>query len=294
MDKIEMPAITPDDEQVLNSSETVRLKHYKIEGKLAEKLKNGDYANRLNNYGEAYRYFYKDVFPRLYGYPYEQHTANTPNCDTYNKTRLSFSGKFANPSDVLVEIGPGSCHFIRKMSEFVRRAIAIDVAMYQDGRALPDNMEFLIYDGIHLPFQPNSINVFCSHHVIEHLHPEDARNQLCDIYKMLDHGGRLLLTTPNPVTGPHDISRGFDELSSCFHLKEYSSTELIGLLRSIGFKNISTYVYLKGKMVRCPSSLPIILESILSKFKHGLAQKLGRLKLISNLLNGITIVAIKN
>ena len=44
------------------------------------------------------------------------------------------------------------------------------------------------------------------------------------------------------MTGPHDISRHFDDVATCFHLKEYTIGELTRLFREVGFRKVALYV----------------------------------------------------
>ena len=74
---------------------------------------------------------------------------------------------------------------------------------------------------------------------MEHLHPDDAVDQLKNIYNALVNGGKYICITPNRLTGPHDISKYFDNVATGFHLKEYTVTELSGLFREVGFSDCS-------------------------------------------------------
>ena len=61
---------------------------------------------------------------------------------------------------------------------------------------------------------------------MEHLHPDDALEQLQNIYSALVPGGIYLCITPNRLSGPQDVSRDFDMVATGFHLKEYTISEL--------------------------------------------------------------------
>jgi SAM-dependent methyltransferase len=88
---------------------------------------------------------------------------------------------------------------------------------------------------------PGSIDIAYSHQVIEHVHPEDAIDQLAEIYQALATGGKFICVTPNRLNGPHDESRMFDEVATGFHLKEYTITELGHLFRQTGFSKVIAY-----------------------------------------------------
>jgi len=60
-------------------------------------------------------------------------------------------------------------------------------------------------------------------------------------YDMLNRDGYLVILTPHKFSGPHDISAHFLPLGSKalgLHLKEYSFSEVAGLLRAAGFLKI--------------------------------------------------------
>ena len=41
-----------------------------------------------------------------------------------------------------------------------------------------------------------------------------------------DGVGVYICITPNRVSGPHDVSRGFDEVATGFHMHEYTGREI--------------------------------------------------------------------
>lgn len=78
-----------------------------------------------------------------------------------------------------------------------------------------------------------------SNQLMEHLHPDDAVEQLRNIHHVLRPGGVYICITPNKLCGPHDVSRGFDEKPTGFHLKEYDNRDLTRLFRQAGFRRVS-------------------------------------------------------
>lgn len=61
---------------------------------------------------------------------------------------------------------------------------------------------------------------------MEHLHPDDAYEQLQEIYNALIPGGIYICITPNRLSGPHDVSQYFDSIATGFHPKEYTTVEM--------------------------------------------------------------------
>ncbi len=78
-------------------------------------------------------------------------------------------------------------------------------------------------------------------------------------------GGVYICITPNRLTGPHDVSKFFDETAAGFHLKEYTNTELITLFKKVGFSKIKTHVGAKRVFIRFPVRLLVLSEWLLCK-----------------------------
>ena len=105
---------------------------------------------------------------------------------------------------------------------------------------------------------------------MEHLHPDDANDQLTNIVNALAPGGRYICITPNRLTGPHDVSKHFDSEATGFHLKEYTNLELKKLFLSVGFSRVEVYISLKNRFARTPVWLPTLCEWKLGLFPRGL------------------------
>jgi hypothetical protein len=73
---------------------------------------------------------------------------------------------------------------------------------------------------------------------MEHLHPDDVPGHLHAVFEILRPGGRFLIETPSLLTGPWDISRGFTDIASGFHLREYTNGEMGAMLRNAGFQRV--------------------------------------------------------
>jgi hypothetical protein len=83
--------------------------------------------------------------------------------------------------------------------------------------------------------------------LMEHLHPDDAMEQLRSIADALRPGGRYICITPNRLTGPHDISAGFDDEARGFHLREYTYRELACAFRRAGFRRVRVVESMHGR-----------------------------------------------
>ena len=93
-------------------------------------------------------------------------------------------------------------------------------------------------------FPPASFSVALSIDVTEHLHPDDAREHYRQVLQILRPGGRYIISTPNRLSGPHDITRiVYPDVKEPlgFHLNESSYTDLSRELRRAGFSRIRAF-----------------------------------------------------
>jgi len=127
---------------------------------------------------------------------------------------------------------------------------------------------------------------------MEHLHPDDVIEQLEQVFKALKPGGEYLCITPNRLSGPHDISKYFDQEATGFHLKEYTISEIDALFKKTGFKNPKLYFGGKGWYIKLPIAPFRIFEKALELFPIKARRVLLKSKIISATI-AVRIVATK-
>jgi hypothetical protein len=127
---------------------------------------------------------------------------------------------------------------------------------------------------------------------MEHLHPEDAREQLRNIYRSLAPGGIYVCITPNRMYGPCDISKYFDEIATGFHLREYTAREMRQLLIGAGFADVRFYAPACGRFLRCPYRVIAVLESALGAMPYALRKRIAGTRPMRALL-GLRVAASK-
>jgi hypothetical protein len=124
------------------------------------------------------------------------------------------------------------------------------------------------------------------------LHPDDPAEQLKNIFHALIPFGVYICVTPNRLSGPHDISKYFDEVATGFHLKEYSTLELSSLFRKVGFSRVRAYIGAKGKYVGLPICTIGLCETLLDKLPYATRKIIMRIQPIK-LLQEIRLIGIK-
>jgi SAM-dependent methyltransferase len=262
--------------------------HYEIEKELANRLRRASREDRRRLYVSLYDELYRRV-PR-----HAQHLQKSSPEETVKAVakQMGFLRRFLSTDTVFLEVGPGDCSVSLEAAGFVKRVYAVDVSREISRRNEPPrNFQFVLFDGCSLPLLANSVDVAYSNQVVEHLHPEDAFEQLRSIHEALVPDGLYVCVTPNRVGGPHDISGHFDRVAAGFHLHEYSSGELQHLLRRVGFSRVMAYAGARGRFFVVPLRLISLCERLLSMLPHRLGRAFARFPFRP--LLGIRMVAVK-
>jgi len=263
--------------------------HYEVERKLAARLQAAPRERRLNMLTGLYEELFREVadHPRMV-------CKQTPEESRANvEAQMRFMRRFLRPHTTLLEIGPGDCAFSFAAAPLVRQVYAVDVdAVLSRNAAPPGNFRLFISDGVSVPVPAGSVDVAYSNQLMEHLHPDDAREQLANIFAALAPGGAYVCITPNRLDGPHDISRWFSDEASGFHLKEYTVAELERIFRETGFRRVSAYARLNGVWLSAPLALILGLEAMLQRAPAKPRKALARRWPLRKLLN-CALVAVR-
>lgn len=259
--------------------------HYLIEVELAERLRNAPQERR----GPLYIEVYEELFARVPHHPQVTGKATPDERKRKVRQKMKLLSRFLRPEHAYMELGPGDCAMAVEVARHVKSVLAVDVSeSIASGRDLPPNFTLAISDGTDIPVEGESIDIAFSDQLMEHLHPDDAYDQLRGVFDALAPGGTYVCITPNRLSGPHDVSAAFDDEARGLHLKEYDLRELRRLFESIGFQSFRVYVGGKGVYLRMPVKLVEVLESVI--------QHLGprwRRSFVSRAILGINLVATK-
>ena len=250
--------------------------HYEVEKELANRLRSASRVDRRKLYGVVY----DELYARISDHPLLQRKSLPPDVakDLKTvKTQMSFLRGFVNRDVTFLEIGSGSGLISMEVAQIVKNVIAVDVSQEISSRSnLPKNLEVRLFNGVEIPAEPASVDVAYSHQVMEHIHIDDAKDQIKSVHNVLAEGGVYVCVVPNRLSGPHDISRYFDQVATGFHMKEYTTSELRALFRSAGFTRTSSYVGAKGYYCRVPQSLLIFIEAIVESVPFAIRSRVTR------------------
>jgi SAM-dependent methyltransferase len=199
---------------------------------------------------------------------------------------------YLKPGDVFLEVGAGDCSLSCRVALEAREVYAVDVSDQTQGRRLPENVRLALSDGTSIPVPEACADVVFSDQLMEHLHPEDAMEQLRNIVRALKPGGAYVCITPNRLYGPTDVSGYFEETSRGFHLREYTLKELRALFVEAGFSRMEVMIGGRGRYFRCPAFLVLLLESLLEPLPYRLRRRIADTTLIRGVL-GVRLAAFK-
>jgi SAM-dependent methyltransferase len=261
------------------SPEDIR-QHYEIEKELADRVRGADRSKRSELYGRVY----DELFRRVPRHPQLVRKSDLRARSDAVVERMALLSRFIRPSTIFLEIGAGDCALSRHIARSVKKCIALDVSREILDKAADLNVDVVLSDGCSIPVLEGSVTLAYSYQVMEHVHPDDAVEQLRNIHRALAKGGLYVCVTPNRLNGPHDVSRYFDQVARGLHLKEYTFSELDNLFRQVGFRRTTAYVGFRHRYFRAPSALLVALEATLARIPYRLRHWLGNLRGFQNLL----------
>ena len=263
--------------------------HYRAERRLADRLRAArDAAERRAIFATMYDELFREVpdHPRL--------LARGGSADERDRDigwDMAQLRPYLRPGCTFLEIGAGDCALSSRVAPIASRVYAVDISDQTLG-PLPDNVRLVVSDGQSVDVPEGSVDLAFSDQLMEHLHPDDAREQLRHIHRALKPGGVYLCITPNSLYGPSDISAYFDDVARGFHLKEYTLRESRAILTAAGFPRHEVYVGARGWFVRCPAALVEALEAALLRLAPRTRRRIAGSKVLRALL-GLRVAAIK-
>lgn len=258
--------------------------HYAVERELAQRLRDASREERTRLYGEAY----DELFRRVEDHPQLVIKADPAMRAAWVRTEAAWLRRRLLGGLAFLEVGAGDCSLSLEMCAFASRVYAIDVSAAIAGDTpTPPNFELLITDGRAIPVPAGSVGLAYSNQLMEHLHPDDAREQLENILRALAPGGAYVCVTPNRLGGPHDISAIFDDEPHGFHLCEYTTGELRSLMLDVGFRRVRALARVRHLALEGPAWPVVEVEHGLEHLSPARRRRAAGLPVVRNVFDAV-------
>lgn len=256
--------------------------HYLVEKDLANKLLNSSKTDRTGLYNRLYT----ELFQKINNHPQIKKKSDKKLSTRKVKEYLPVINNYTNKDSIFLDIGAGDCTLSKIIAKKTKLVYALEVSNeFTKIKEKEPNLKIILYDGCKIPIPDEVVNIAFSNQVIEHIHPEDIYDHLREIYRTVKPKGVFIFQTPNRLSGPHDISRNYDDIATGFHLKEYTCEELIKILKEIGFNKFNFYIFYKGLYSFFPITFIIYLERFLKKLPKQLSKEIARNIIIGKILS---------
>ncbi len=256
--------------------------HYELEKELTAQIMNAEVEDRACVTLQAYDTLFKKI-------TWHSGHLETEESRKANRQKYAPFIRMIGQNKVVVEIGCGNGDQIRAIAPHNLQCYGVDISevILEQQTHMPDNVKLLISDASNLSeFEDSSVDVVFSNQLIEHLYPTDVEKHFEEISRVLKPGGKYVFSTPSRLCGPHDISRYFDDVATCFHLKEYTNTELLSVMRVAGFKKFRSPVFRHkayekvpwlAKMCEFPTEWKVPGEMLISRLPRALRIKIVKI-----------------
>jgi SAM-dependent methyltransferase len=255
--------------------------HYRVEIELAERLRSAPRDERLGLYGAVY----DELFRRVPTHPQLTRKVTAAEQRAGVADRIALLAPFIEPETVFLEIGAGDGSLTVEVAGRARQCYALDVSREILSGVDHPRVEAVLSDGCSVPVPESTVTVAYSFQVMEHIHPDDALEQLHNLFAVIAPGGSFFCVTPNRLNGPHDVSKYFDTVARGFHLKEYTVGELDALFRQVGFRRVEAWPRFNGRYVRLPLGFVKGFEKVFGALPVSWRRRMGKLPFIRNVLS---------
>ncbi len=188
---------------------------------------------------------------------------------------------FLDADTVYAEIGAGDCALTMMVAPFVRKAYAIDVSETVTRGASAPNLEVVLSDGVSTLVKATLI---FSNQLMEHLHPDDAVDQLANVFAALGVRRALFLHHPQPSRRPARRLARHRSGRPRIPPARIHEPELAGLFRSVGFGRVQAFVRIRNFQTTLPLFFVTALEAIIGALPRGLGYRAANLPVLRRVL----------
>jgi SAM-dependent methyltransferase len=255
--------------------------HYRIEIELADRRRAAPRAERLGLFGQVY----DELFRRVPLHPQLTRKVSAAERFAAVADRIAALRPFIDADTVFLEVGAGDGSLTLEVAELARHCYALDVSREILSGVRHPKVETVLSDGCSVPVPSESVTLAFSFQVMEHIHPDDALEQLRNLFAAVAPGGSYVCVTPNRLNGPHDVSKYFDLVARGFHLKEYTIAELEQLFLGVGFGRVLAYPRFRGRSLRLPLGFLKGFERCFGWLPARVRRRFGYAPIVRNLLS---------
>ena len=144
-----------------------------------------------------YAELYDELFLRVPNHPLMTRKSDPAASEQAVAEQMALLDRFLQPSTTYLEVGPGDCALALEVARHVKRVYAVDVSAELARRQnVPPNIELTISDGTSIPVPPGSVEIAYSNQLMEHLHPDDALEQLRKFSRCSRPGAYIFASRP--------------------------------------------------------------------------------------------------
>lgn len=220
---------------------------------------------------------YDELFAKVPDHPRLARRDDRQRSEAVIATRLTLLKPFLHRSMVVAEFGSGDCRFVHALCQRVEFVYGVDISDQRgEQNTAPENFRLILFDGYNLPLDQASVDLALSDQLVEHLHPDDATLHFEIVRDVLKEDGAYILRTPHRFTGPHDVSKHFRDQPEGFHLKEWTYTELVPVLRGPGYRQCEAFWQFRSRAIRVPVWCLKVIESLLKRLPRAICHWAAR------------------
>jgi SAM-dependent methyltransferase len=264
--------------------------HYTVERQLADRLRDAVDAKARQRISAT---MYDELFRLVPDHPrLTEKGASTELRERDVDWNMAQLKPYLRRGCTFLEVGAGDCALATRVARSAAKVFAVDISARARKAYLPRNVRFVKTSGTDIGVPIETVDVAFSDQLMEHLHPDDAIEQLRNIRRVLKPGGVYVCVTPNRLYGPSDVSGYFEDVACGFHLREYSVREIREIFREAGFPRMHVFIGARGFFLRCPAFLVESIETTLEWLPKRMRRAVAKLPLLRALL-GVRVAGIK-
>ena len=180
---------------------------------------------------------------------------------------LQLLSKLVTRDSAFLEVGATDCSLSLDLAESVKRVYAVARSAVITGtRRFPANFHLIAAEGNCVPVPQASIDVAYSNGLVDHLDPEQTREQLANVQRALTRGGLFICCARNRLLGAEPGSS-----------RLHTFSELRTMLRKVGFRTVAQH----ARNMTLPGPLVQLLELFGARARSPWLREMLEIRLIA-------------